>query len=254
MVDSIKIQSGVLAKVLGRKTYRFSEGINFIVGRNGTGKSLILDTLAHYIPPEPVAPTALGLDSMSMETYFRDFHTKASVGHLGGFMVHRDSRDFRGGLHKSDFTSSKGAGTRAFRSSESAGEEMMSEAGRLFHIGSDFENFVSAVMSYKEGVNKIWEEALDLYLDLFRGKDNTLKPTLLIDEYDSHMDLNSQALFINRLLPTLSKNWQIICVSHSIFAYFSNANVICLDDSKAVYEDHFHKYFSSKKPNRSKKF
>jgi predicted ATP-dependent endonuclease of OLD family len=55
------------------------------------------------------------------------------------------------------------------------------------------------------------------------------KPTLLIDEFDEHLDLDNQKIYWD-YISKLTEKWQVIVVSHSIFAFrLKNVNHIKLN-------------------------
>ena len=56
------------------------------------------------------------------------------------------------------------------------------------------------------------------------------KPTLILDEIDSQLDMTNQIKFHEEILPKLLEKYQVILVSHSIFAT-KHENIIDLDGS-----------------------
>jgi hypothetical protein len=74
-------------------------------------------------------------------------------------------------------------------------------------------------------------EYVKLRKDKFKGE---FKPTLLLDEVDSQLDLFNQMWFHKEVVPQLAEKYQIIMVSHSVFAANYYQNIIELDDSLAL--------------------
>jgi len=54
--------------------------------------------------------------------------------------------------------------------------------------------------------------------DFVASKDFSGKATILLDELDSHLDLEQQRYFHTVFLPLLATKFQVICISHSVFA------------------------------------
>lgn len=65
--------------------------------------------------------------------------------------------------------------------------------------------------------------------DFVASKDFSGKATILLDELDSHLDLYQQKHFHTTFLPLLATKFQVICISHSVFA-LKHENIIWLSE------------------------
>lgn len=249
MIKSITVKSGLLFDVFkGERTFNFNPGLNFIVGRNGTGKSLLLKTIQEYFPCEFIKPTKFTDNvtdkngKLTFDRYLEKFHTRAEFNYIGGGVKLFEASKFadKTGRFNEAQETGKNFGEILVRmaSKHSDGEDMIKGIGKLVKFTWSIDNEIEILKKYREEVNYRWQEAIDLFIDYHNRFHNAVKPTLLLDEYDNHLDLDSQWTFIKTILPELSKRYQIICVSHSILAHFED-NVISLDDSTERYKKYF---------------
>lgn len=231
MIKSITPKSGLL-KDLNIPKLTFDDDITLIVGKNGSGKSALLKTIHHYFPSEFIEPFHLskGFGEKSFNYYLNGFHSRAEFEYTGGKVHLVDAREYAN-VH-ARFDADMANTMLRMMSHDSRGEDMMKAVNSLFEIDSNFEDYLVFLNEKKKSVNDVWRDAIDMYKDYYEPYDHTQKPTLLIDEYDTSFDLDHQNAFIHHFLPELAKKWQVICVSHSIFAHLSPHKVICLDDSR----------------------
>ena len=76
----------------------------------------------------------------------------------------------------------------------------------------------------------MWIKASDIFQDWINTKPKDGKPTLLIDELDSGLDVLNQYYYWS-YIQKLAESWQVIVVSHSIFAFKHKGNQIPLNKS-----------------------
>lgn len=251
MINKIKTQSGILHSLLKKKTISFTPGVNVVWGRNGVGKSLLLRTMANYCFVEQTGgggwSQGRGIfgfhfsdyeyeykmkDKNLSNVYEFDKHSKINIDWSGdaAFYMHHDNMI--------DWTHTMGY--------EMGGSEWITGLGKIMKVYKNHGHHPSTGQLIKGIVELLLTvDAPDLskkedsyrndfstYINkrkkLFKGE---FKPTLLLDEVDSQLDLFNQMWFHKEIVPQLAEKFQIIMVSHSIFAATYYPTIIELDDS-----------------------
>lgn len=109
----------------------------------------------------------------------------------------------------------------AFKTQNSAGEKCIRLLNKLYDLHDEYDEPL-------KNVNDLWKGADDLFRDWISSYPKGGKPTLLIDELDSHLDLDNQKTYWD-YISCLTKKWQVIVVSHSVFAFKIDGNHIPLN-------------------------
>jgi energy-coupling factor transporter ATP-binding protein EcfA2 len=256
MINSIKIKDGALKKLLKNKIFEFTPGLNVIWGRNGVGKSLLLKTMANYCFVEQTGGGGWSSYNYMLKFSSYDFNYKSKNKNLSDvyefdknskididwsgdptFYMHHDDMiddhcimgyemggsNWINGLGKIIDTVHR----KHEKSSPSSGQQIKGIGEMLLNIKApNLEDKVYLRSDYAyDYISYIKERK-----NLFNGES---KPTLLLDEIDSQLDLFNQIWFHEEIIPQLLKKYQIILVSHSIFAT-KYENVIDLDGSLEI--------------------
>lgn len=253
MINKIEIKSGVLCDLLGEKTIRFTPGVNVVWGRNGVGKSLMLKTIAKYCFVDSNGGGGWSKNhvfnfkfsnydykynnqykSLS-DVYEFDKNSKIEIDWSGDacFYMHHD--DMIDKIHIMGY--------------EMNGGEWIPGLGRILNVFKKFNHHPSTgqlIKAIAEMLLKV--NAPDLtekdskyssysFVDYIKTRKSEFfgefKPTLILDEIDSQLDLFNQMWFHKEIVPKLAEKYQIIMVSHSVFAANYYPNIIELDDSLA---------------------
>lgn len=229
-------------------TFNFTDGVNVITGRNGAGKSVLLNiiktncaiqtdsTYPRMIHPFDISKGFLTNDFYTIPEFcikkLKDNELPTSSLDWDGSMVHYLTPEFfspRDIWTRLDSPLPKGRelfsamdAIGGMASSNSAGEKSIGLLIKLFELHTDYDPPL-------KNVNDTWVEAGTIYQDWVKSLPKDGKPTLLIDELDHHLDIDNQKVYwdyINRL----ATKWQVIVVSHSIFAFMrTDVNHIPLD-------------------------
>lgn len=233
------------------RTFEFTDGINIITGRNGSGKTVMLKIIKLMCGIDectyPVFPRPIDLKGwMSDEWGTMEQHIKDKVKNGGypevelswdGSMVHHlNSKAFdastalqrfmQGSMRPPTQEMFEMAETMLINmSNESAGEMAQYMLTKVFNLNTEYD-------SKPTGVNDTWEGAWKIFDEWIMSKPRDGKPTLLIDELDRHLDIDNQYYYW-KYIAHLAKKWQVIVVSHSIFAFHADGNHIPL--SKEYY-------------------
>ncbi len=248
MINSITIHNGSrglftnkLYKVYKDKsrTFNFSKDkINVITGRNASGKSVLLNllkmktgNLSKGISPEMVVPMSISKGFFD-KTYYTmqekidsnftgEYNPKVDIDWDGSITNHITPSFFDTGNLWDSFMSGRAKHyedtynmpevVNRIMSNQSAGEDLINTIGRIRDLPKKYHGPM-------EGVNDLWMKASDIFQTWHQSFKQDEKPTLLIDELDKHLDLDNQKHYFD-FLRYLAKEWQIIVVSHSFFAF-----------------------------------
>ncbi|GEM_PF-1311821 len=182
MIQSLKFESGYPVRIdgIGRRRHRFGDRINVLFGPNGAGKTTMLHTLA--------VATGCGAGGWS------EYADGKAVTTLE-YRV-RLEWDGRPVFYQDCYTHSEesfiGSGYLESR-------EMLRSTGER-RIG-----LINELIDYLE----------DRFLT-YKLKPSE-RPTLLLDEVDNHIGFAGQAVLWKDIFPQLSKKYQLIISTHSIF-------------------------------------
>ncbi len=216
----IKWLGNVEALATPRK-FEFKPGLNVIWGRNGAGKSTIIQILAnlfhcHQAGVPVVTETSIqDLFSSSEDPTksikvchdgqgVRYFDPSMQVGVVGG-----------GAAFDWDF-GPEGVANYLFRGS--AGQVTLKRFDKV--LESLVRRVDSPKVEYKVlsgKVNSLWESRLKIVNTILKGSGNVGQPTILLDEPERSLDLNYQPA-IWRLLRAFAPTTQFIVASHSLFS------------------------------------
>lgn len=231
--------------------YEFTDGINIITGRNGSGKSVLLNIIKTSCGIENESTYPRMPSPMDLHGLFRDNddwdsisdHINKKVKSKGypsnnidwdGAMVHHLTPDFFNpkDLWRLMDSPYPNQGSGLFNTGEvlglvmsknSKGEGAIRLLNKIYNLNTEYDCHLNRV-------NEIWLKASEIFQNwLSSFPTEKGKPTLLIDELDSNLDLDNQKQYWE-YINSLTKKWQIIVVSHSIFAFRNiNANHIKLN-------------------------
>ena len=239
----------------GRPRYfKFTDGINVITGRNGSGKSVLLkiiktlcgisddSTHATMIEPLYIKKNFWGDNDDEDNYYTYPEYFQKKLKNLGfpeininwdGSIVHYLTPEFfdpkrlwnlldnpmkRGGQE----LFGTGEILNKFLNDHSSGEGGIQLLGKLLNLTQEYPEPIT-------NVNDVWLDADRRFHEWINSMPRDGKPTLLIDELDARLDLDNQKAYWD-YIHYLTKIWQVIVVSHSYFAFkLDNVNHIPLD-------------------------
>jgi len=266
MIKSISIYKGerslftnkLYNKHKSPRTFNFTPGLNIVTGRNGSGKTVLLNLLKNKtgnldsgeISPSMMSPMKINKGFFTGEYYTIDDkinkklsgtldsgYPKVDIDWDGKIVNHVTPAFFGGQSIWKRFDSPKpkhydelfsgGESLLKMMSNLSAGEDLINTIIRIKNLPKEYHGPME-----ENSANDLWINASNIFQDwvkIIDKGDKNSKPTLLIDELDKHLDLDNQLAYFN-FIKELAKEWQIILVSHSYFAFkLKDVNYINLD-------------------------
>lgn len=231
--------------------YEFTDGINIVTGRNGSGKSVLLNMIKtccgiNKDTSYPTMPSPFDVHSIiGDEWYSMTDVIKKRIKNKGypnieiiwdGTMIHHLVPEFFSGsnifnrldnpmqVHKNELFNT-GESLQLMMSKDSKGESTIRLLIKFNELHTEYESRLT-----KREANDVWVKTSAVFHDWLESFTvEKGKPTLLIDELDTHLDLDNQKIYWD-YIGHLTKKWQVIVVSHSIFAFHvENANYINLN-------------------------
>lgn len=187
MIESLRIHTGYPSRLpgIGSKAHNFEPRINVLFGPNGAGKTTLLRTLA--------ACTGCGAGGWSNSAIPEDPGYKVSLNWNGDPVFYQD----------------------CYANSENSfiGPSYLEEHELLRSTGEKRIGLINELIDYLE-------ERFLTYRVVKTGE----RPTLLLDEVDNHIGFAGQAVLWKEIFPRLSKKYQLIISSHSIFPVLLRKN------------------------------
>ena len=218
----------------GRSEIEFGPGLNILFGGNGSGKSTVLATIAKLLCCYDGDAQVVGQHTG------HDLHTRTKDGkslklglepiHDGSPVIHFDPSQtvgLIGGGFDWDFGD---AGLRNTMFKGSAGQTCMMRMNKALAIAFGKIDWPEVVWN---GTNPDFSPELATF---FKGDGNRVRPTLIMDEPSSNLDLRTEIMLFKALQKIADAGVQVIVATHSVFAlHMDGAKYI---DTVAGYSTH----------------
>jgi predicted ATPase len=213
-----------------RKGIKFKPGLNLVWGPNGCGKTTIIRAIAMMVHAEQGGQTTVTQHSLSDlfpgfshgESEAERYRNGIVPVHDGQAVMHFDPATVVGMAYGgSGFDEDFGLqGMHNLMRRGSAGQDVLSRMEHVFAVllgENEWPEIQWRV--YRDRVNPLWQERIDLVEETLRGTIDKGQPTILLDEPDRSFDLVHQYGLWQRLRETADTgNYQLIVATHSLFA------------------------------------
>jgi len=230
-------------------TFEFSPDINIITGRNGSGKSILLKIIkTHCCIDDSTYPTMVHPVNIRKGFFENDYYTILEYINkkLKNYKFPKSKLEWDGNIihyltpeyfspsnmwdkldspYKFDNKELYGIGDVIlnFIDNKSKGENVIQLLNKINNLNIQYNEPL-------KDVNDVWQKADNIFQNWLNSFSKEGKPTLLIDELDTNLDLDNQKYYWD-YIQYLTKKWQVIVISHSIFAFKKeNVNHIRLNE------------------------
>lgn len=235
MIKSLKFTGGYAVKIKNlTKTFTFTEGVNVLVGRNGSGKSTIIEAIARYgftragwttwdwclmggLFDFDRADKPTTLDTV-LDDYFsaKKHGTCTAEVVMDGpvFFGNEESYDgsgialARSGIGGGALSAAESLLRRFNSSTQSQGETRRDELNSLISRLNEY--------PFEMGKRPDGDEKRSLLYDHIESTLSHGSPTLLLDEPERYLDLAGTIELYTVVIPAIAKcGFQVIVASHS---------------------------------------
>ena len=213
------------------KVFKFNKGINIIIGKNGCGKTTLINLISHYMLCENSMVSTIPSEMFKLNSYFKNILTGNDVEFLDGVNVKSDyagvvyhyltNKDLMG-----DFDSALSNLTQFSNyynnCSLSTGESVMNTLNYLVNYSCknlEVQFPIEELINLKKRSNDFWSENIDMMLSYYKKNYVSIKKedfeyTFLMDEVDANLDI-SNINMIYQILSYQKELTQLICVIHN---------------------------------------
>jgi len=232
-----------------KRKVELSPGVTVVWGSNGTGKSVLLRTIADYCFVDSNGGGGWSQDRFIgfhfsrwgnedikdlSDVYEFTKHSKISIDWSGqpAFYMHHDDMTNLSYIMCYGRSWMKGIGDipetvkKEYGYHPSSGQTIKGVGKMLLDVTPPD---LTINTTWKKSQN--WDSDFITYVkerqERWKGEN---KPLLLLDEVDSQLDMANQIWFHEELIPKLAEKYQIILASHSVFA-MKHGNIIDIDGS-----------------------
>lgn len=219
----LDIREGNLPAILKHQgKFEFKEGLNILIGANGTGKTSIIKAIGNYMAADELGYSAVSHNWLaSNRGVFDGFHFPVEVEHDGQRVFYGDPKRKKGytaGGQSIEEFAIEGALEGMSANSESSGEQSLRRITPFLDLIDQEPEFLDIAV-YSDQMEAYIRRNVEIAEDLekiFCPKIPRGQPTILLDEPEAGLGILSSILFWKKIKRIAKEGkYQIILASHS---------------------------------------
>ena len=227
---------------------KFEEGLNLIVGPNGTGKTTLLQTLARlFFCEQQGYPKFNGFNDFS--NIFNVMDNKIDFTDLvkhNSFPVFFNHKYHMSSYDEDNFEDSFGSMFVKMR--HSSGEFQAYELNKLGQNLKVLKSYLDLAEEFKAKVNSTYRKKCNVYMKWLKEGitlDKSTKITILLDEPTSNMDIAKRINYWKVLQKLSEHHYQVIIAVHDVTPFFVNDNYHIIETKKDYFEGSIKPYLEN---------
>lgn len=222
---------GEMRNFVGKTPFSLIEGLNIFYASNGAGKSYLLKQIkeACFINIGGFDKYRKGFSFETYPQYLKEKEILVNIEWDGAGVFYLNNNYFTDWHSNMGYEMSTGKRIPEFSSYIQRSKKYLSSGQMSLSFFQEIYDLdLKPLCSLRETESYSYRNWND-FIETMNGN----HPTLILDEIDSNLDLNTQKWFHLEYLPELSKKFQVIIVSHSPYNYhhINTSNFFDLDGS-----------------------
>lgn len=229
MIHSITVKEGFPLELpaIGKKSFKFTKGLNVLFGPNGCGKTTLLNIAGAYSGTE-AGWSRFSEPSYSKKAPYPEAFSEKAPGKVkakvewdgtASFLMSPKTGDPAGGQidDSQDGLMDFGMVVGEMMAKVSSGQSRIIRINKLQEVLKKIPDLTRKPSNY-EHVNETWQEAMDKFGKYVKTLPREGPPTVLLDEVDVSLSIPLQKMFWLQAMPNLAKKFQVVIATHCPFA------------------------------------